>query len=63
MSELLWHKKDCLFFPPTRADILEEQLLSCMDKDYREELAANGQKRVAELLSCSSYNEQIQGVL
>lgn len=63
MSELLRHKKDCLFFPPTRADILEEQLRSCMDKDYREKLAANGQKRVAELLSGSSYNKQIQGVL
>ena len=62
MSELLRHKADCLFFPPTRADILEEQLRLCMDKTFRTELAKHGQKRVEELLSGSSYNKQIRGV-
>ena len=63
MSELLRHKKDCLFFPPTRPDILEEQLRKCMDEAYRESLASCGERRVRELLSHQKYNESIGSVL
>ena len=63
MAELLQHKKDCLFFPPTRQDLLEEQLKSCMNKAYRDALATNGQKHVEELMSNQKYNVSLQKVL
>ena len=63
MSELLQHKKDCLFFPPTRTDLLVEQLKACMDKAYRETLATNGQKHVLKLLSNQTYEEDIRRIL
>lgn len=63
MAELLQHKKDCLFFPPTRQDLLEEQLKACLNESYRNALAANGYQHVEELMLNQSYNASIQKAL
>lgn len=63
MKELLEDGKESLFFSPEDEEGLVALLTQCMDTDFRQKIAFNGQKRVNELMSTLSYDARMRDLL
>ena len=64
MKELIEDGRESLFFAPENEEGLYTLLEQCCtDADYRQGIAAAGQKKAQELVNHSSFDEQIQKIL
>lgn len=63
MKELIEDGKESLFFSPEDEGGLFQLLSRCMDADYRQKIAQAGQKKALQLVSNTTFDQQIQTLL
>lgn len=63
MRELLEAGTETLFFSPDKPEELENELLACLDEDYRQPIAQAGQKKALQLVQNQSFDNQITRLL
>ena len=63
MTELLEAGTETLFFSPDKPEELENELLACLDEDYRQPIAQAGQKKALQLVKNQSFDNQITRLL
>ena len=63
MTERLADRKESLFFSPEDEEGLSALLTQCMDTAYRRKIAEAGQKKALDLVSNTTFDQQIQTLL
>jgi glycosyltransferase involved in cell wall biosynthesis len=62
LSELYQHEENTLFFTPENTEQLAVLIEKCLDDDYRQRIAANGQARTQALDFNSQYKQRLLSV-
>ena len=63
MNELIIDEKESLFFSPDDPEQLFSYMNRCLNNDYREQIAREGQNRAIKLVDNQMFDQQIQNLL